>query len=84
MKWNLQSDEVVISFEKLMKEAFELKPTKRNILRICAGFYDPLGLITPITIQTMVLFQLICKSGTEWVLLLQIRSQLNGIIIYVN
>ena len=38
-----------------------LKPTKRNILKTAGMFYDPLGLLIPITVQCKILFQEIYK-----------------------
>ena len=37
---------LVFDFKTLVTLAEGLKPTKRNILRISAMFYDPIGLIS--------------------------------------
>ena len=39
-----------------------LQPTKRNILRIIAMFYDAIGIISPITLQVRLLFYKICVN----------------------
>ena len=39
-----------------------MEPTKRHIVGIGCKFYDPLGFISPITIQFKVLFQDLCFS----------------------
>ena len=40
--------------------------TKRNILRITASLYDPLGLISPIIIPMKILFQELCRDNRGW------------------
>ena len=42
------------------------KPTKRNVVRLSAKFYDPLGYISPITVQLKHLFQELCESEVGW------------------
>ena len=39
--------------------------TKRSILSISARIYDPLGLLSPITIQMKMLFRIICQDKTS-------------------
>ena len=41
-------------------------PTKRNVLRVIASFYDPMGLISPIIVQMKILLQDICKADYHW------------------
>lgn len=40
-------------------------PTKRNVLRVIASFYDPMGLISPIIVQMKILLQDICKTSAR-------------------
>ena len=40
--------------------------TKRNTLRLLAGVYDPLGLISPVGVSAKVIFQEICRQKCEW------------------
>ena len=35
LDWHTQNDEIVIQFEP------SLTPSKRNLLKVCASFYDP-------------------------------------------
>ena len=53
-------------FKNLVALAEDLKPTKRNILRISAMFYDPIGLISPIILQFRLIFHEICTSKYDW------------------
>ena len=41
-------------------------PTKRNVLKVTASIYDPLGFIQPFTVKLKILFQEICASGVGW------------------
>ena len=49
--------------------------TKRSILSISARIYDPLGLLSPITIQMKMLFQIICQDKTSWDTILEEKLQ---------
>ena len=40
--------------------------TKRNVLKTIAKIFDPVGLITPITTQLKVFFQLVFKRESAW------------------
>ena len=50
----------------LAQLAGELSLTKRNILRVIAKVFDPLGLISPVVIEMKVLFQELCKCKIGW------------------
>ena len=43
-----------------------LEPTKRNILRIQGMFYDPIGLISPITLSIKIILQKLIEPKFEW------------------
>ena len=40
--------------------------TKRNILKISASFFDPLGLVCPVVLQAKLLFQELCELMVDW------------------
>ena len=46
--------------------ANEAEPTKRNIISVASKFYDPLGFISPITVQFKLLFRELCEDKTNW------------------
>ena len=50
----------------MLKEARELTPTKRTVVSVATRFYDPLGILSPVTIQFKILFQQTCKEGLDW------------------
>ena len=64
--WNTASDTLEFNFLDLVNEAKSLPPTKRSLLKISAKIFDPLGLLSPFTIQWKVLFQLLCNENVEW------------------
>ena len=64
--WDIKSDEIIFDFSDLVAEAFERIITKRSILSISSKLFDPLGLLSPITIQLKLLFQLICSNKIPW------------------
>ena len=64
--WNTASDTLEFNFSNLVNEAKSLPPTKRSLLKISAKIFDPLGLLSPFTIQWKVLFQLLCNENIEW------------------
>lgn len=64
--WNYITDEFQIKFQTHIESAQGLMPTKRNVLRVIASFYDPMGLISPIIVQIKILLQDICKAGYHW------------------
>ena len=67
LEWDLQNDEIVFQFEPFICLAKSFTPTKRNVLKFCASFFDPLGFIFPITARVKTIFQLLCKSQCSWV-----------------
>ena len=40
--------------------------TKRNVLKVIASVYDPIGFLQPMVIKLKILFQEICKIGVDW------------------
>ena len=66
VEWDTQNDEFVFHFSSLIDLARSLETTKRNVLKISASFYDPLGLISPVTARVKTIFQLLCKDKLDW------------------
>jgi hypothetical protein len=42
------------------------KPTKREVLGKLARVYDPLGLVSPMTLQVKMIFREACESKVPW------------------
>ena len=66
VEWNTKTDEFVFRFSNLVDQAKSLGTTKRNVLKISASFYDPLGMISPVTARVKTTFQLLCQSKLNW------------------
>lgn len=66
LEWDKNTDEFVFQFKEFLSRCKSMSITKRNILSVSASIYDPLGLISPITAQIKVIFQLLCKEKSEW------------------
>ena len=66
VEWDLSEDEFIFNFEEIVKLAQSIPLSKRNILRIAATFFDPLGFIAPITARVKTIFQLLCKCKSDW------------------
>ena len=46
--------------------AKEMEPTRRNIVGIASRFYDPLGILSPITVRFKLMFQDLCIKELNW------------------
>ena len=66
LNWDTGADDFIFDFENICRTAEKLDVTKRNILRIAAMFFDPLGLISPITLQPKLIFRELCRNKLEW------------------
>ena len=64
--WNLDKDTLVLKLDKVVEFGRNLEPTKRNVLRIAAKLFDPLGLISPVTVVVRMLLQNLCANKSEW------------------
>ena len=68
MNWDVNSDELV--FNVKLSDSLPLfnQPTKRSILSSICSIYDPLGLLTPVTIRAKILLRKIwaTKPSIGW------------------
>ena len=46
--WNEANDTIVFNFKEMCDFFKTLNPTKRNVLKVLAMFYDPVGFLQPI------------------------------------
>ena len=66
INWDIDKDLFEFDFDKIVQLAKDLKFTKKNLLKINATLFDPLGLISPITLQGKLLFKLLCMDKIDW------------------
>ena len=64
--WDVPSDQFLFSFEGLAVLAAEIEPTRRNVVLVVSCFYDPLGLVTPVTIRFKIFIQSLCEATVTW------------------
>ena len=64
--WDENKDVFKYDFSELLTLAKTLKPSKRNVLRVLASFYDPIGMIQPILCRLKILMQNIHKQKLGW------------------
>ena len=64
--WNEKDDTLSFNSQEICDLAQQLKPTKRNILKILSMFYDPTRILQPVIINLKIIFQNICKQKILW------------------
>jgi len=64
--WDSELDVIKFMLTPIADKAEGLVPTKRNVLSILAGVFDPLGVIGPVTVSMKMLFQDLCSRGFKW------------------
>ena len=63
LKWNRSSDTLTVSFPTVDSVS---TTTKRTILSKLAKVYDPLGVVSPITLEGKIIFRDVCKTKVPW------------------
>lgn len=66
LPWDCDRDVIQFSFKKLVDRAREMQLTKRNLLSLLAGLFDPLGIISPMIVCMKMLFQNLCCENRGW------------------
>ena len=66
VNWNTTADKFVLEFSDIINIASKSNVTKRNILKVSAMFFHPLGLICPISLQSKLLFRNIVIQKCQW------------------
>ena len=64
--WNVHSDRFIFNLSDIARLTTDLEPTKRNVVSLVGRFYDPLGIVAPVTIRFKMLIQEICESKIDW------------------
>ena len=66
MKWDSEEDIWEFDLFRLKENANVERPTKRGILSTLATLFDPLGVISPISVTAKVLLQDLCIQKIGW------------------
>ena len=66
LNWNTNDDCFSFDVIQLIEYLKSLPPTKRSILKISPKIFDPIGLISPITVNFKMWFQELCSSKVDW------------------
>ena len=66
LAWDCENDTLHFNFQHIADKAKGLEATKRNVLSLLASLFDPLGMVSPVTVGMKVLFQEICNSKFDW------------------
>ena len=66
VKWKPAEDVLVCDIGKFYKVAVTMHPTKRNVIGLSARVYDPMGILSPSTVCSKLLFQDICAARLDW------------------
>ena len=64
--WNEIDETFIFDFKVIVELSDTLSATKRNILKILATFFDPIGILQPIAFNLKILFQKVCKEKFDW------------------
>jgi hypothetical protein len=63
LKWNKSSDTITVSFSTVDSVS---TTTKRTILSKLAKVYDPLDVVSSITLEGKIIFRDVCKTKVPW------------------
>ena len=66
LAWNCEYDTLHFNFAHVIERARNLEVTKRNVFSLLASLFDPLGIISPVTVSMKALFQEICSNKFDW------------------
>ena len=65
LRWNVKTDEIAFAPREILPTK-ENCITKREILKSSSRIYDPLGLLSPVTVRAKLLLQDLWQGGYEW------------------
>ena len=66
LEWDKQSDSLRYDFSGIFGSEERKSISKRDILSLTAQMYDPIGLVSPISLPFKALFQDLCREKVEW------------------
>ena len=51
VNWDIHNDLLLFDISNVVQQMEETRPTKRSVVSVATRFYDPLGVISPITVR---------------------------------
>ena len=66
VKWNQLTDEIGVFSDKALAQLQTGPPSKRTLLKSLAQIYDPVGILSAVTVRAKVLFQTLWKKKIGW------------------
>ena len=66
VQWNVGTDELEFDIREIAQVMGSLEPTKRNLVSVAAKFFDPLGVLSPVTILFKMFCQRLCEAKIDW------------------
>ena len=66
LNWDTVTDDIIFEISRFGVNGLILPATERNILRISASYFDPIGLICPVVLQAKLFFKEICNIRSDW------------------
>ena len=70
-----EGDTIVLKMLTIVKFARSLEPTKRSVSKIAAKLFDPLGLLSPVTVLLLMLLQELCTAKHNWDTVISVSNQ---------
>ena len=66
VQWDVTRDELLFDLSEVVTLLEDSNPTKRSVVAVTAKFFDPLGVISPVTILYKMLCQQLCEMKIGW------------------
>ncbi|KAL5500600.1 hypothetical protein EMCRGX_G012191 [Ephydatia muelleri] len=66
VNWSFKKDEFVFDLRFISTMAAELELTKAVVVSLTSRIYDPLGIVSPVTVQLKMMCQELCEAKVDW------------------
>ena len=65
-EWDQDKDTLAVKLITSKAEEAMQEVTKRKVLSFTSAIFDPLGIVSPVTVVGKIVLQEICKENTSW------------------
>ena len=66
VEWNIGEDSFLLDIGGVAHAMEDMEPTKRSVVSITAKFFDPFGVLSPVTILFKMFCQHLCEAKVGW------------------